>query len=177
MPCWADVWQHLRDDAPLISMLLALFVYGSVVALLLWAPRVPGKRLRLTCRIVGIAGLLPLLVLLPPMLFGLFLASGDPPVRTRVIASPTQEQATLVYHAGFLGRDYTEVKLKQPGCCQHTRVFSHSGPSEFTDPQVEWVGANHLRIRYHTRPGDPQFCAGELGRIHIDCEAVRWPQQ
>lgn len=174
MPCWAEVGQHFQAEAPRLSVLPGFFLYGSVVVLLLRAPRVAGKRLRLTCRMAGIAGPLPLLVLFPAMRFGLLLASGDPPARTRLIASSTQERATLVYQAGFVGRDYTEVRLKQPGCCQHTRVFWHSGPGDFTDPQVEWIGANRLRIRYHTRPGDPQYCAGEPGRIHIDCEAVPW---
>jgi hypothetical protein len=161
----------------MIGALVGLCAYGTGVIYLLWAPRVRGKKLRLALRITGVVALLPLLISLPATLLGVFLASGNPPAQTRVVVSPRGDQATLIYHAGFLGRDYTEVRLKRSGHCQHVQVFWHSGPSWFVDPQIRWVDDTHLEIQYHTRADDPHYCAGTSNRIRIECEGTPWPQQ
>ena len=176
LPCLPDIWQHIRDDAPAIGLLAGLCIYGAGVIYLLWSPRVQRKKLRLALRITGALALLPLLVALPAMLFGLLLASGNPPAQTRTILSPNGKQAELTYQAGFLGRDYTEVTVKEPGCCRQVRVFWHSGPSDFVDPRVRWTDDTHLVIQYHTRADDPRDCAATLNRIRIECEGTPWPQ-
>src|ERR1035438_1231168 len=149
MPCWPDAWEGLKDRFPLIVTISALIAYLLIVALLLWAPKVRTRALRIASRILGVIGILPLLFVVPAMLFGFLLGSGNPPAQSRVVSSPHGQQATLIYNAGFLGRDYTEVKLKRTECCQHVRVFWHSGPSWFDDPQMEWLDDRHLRVTYH----------------------------
>jgi hypothetical protein len=117
----------------------------------------------------------PLVVVIPGILLGLALNAGNPSAKTRVIKSSDVQEAKLSYSAGFLGRDYTEVTLKHPGCCWHITVFSHNGPSWFDDVKVEWLDNRHLHITYHARPGDPQHCEGKVGEVMITCTSSPWP--
>ena len=128
----------------------------------------------ITSRVLGAAAVIPGVIALPTVLFGLMLISGDPPPQTRTIQSPTGQQAHLIYQAGYLGRDHTEVRLKHTGCCRHEIVFWHAGPSGFADPKIEWLDNRSLRITYHARPDDPQHCKKQVKDIVITCVAKPW---
>jgi hypothetical protein len=93
-----------------------------------------------------------------------------PPAQMRTVRSAGGDEVRLSYEAGFFGRDYTEVTLKGPTCCQHTVVFWHQGPSWFDDPKLEWLDNQHLQISYHSRPDDPQHCDQHLRDITIVCK-------
>lgn len=160
----------------MVEVFGSLAAYIAFIGLLIWAPRLRKRWQRITSRVIGGLGAAPLVVALPTVLFGMALASGNPPTKSRVVKSPDGEEATLNYSAGFLGRDYTEVTLKRSGCCRHIPVFSHNGPSSFEDPQIEWVDNKHLRITFHTRPDDPQHCEQHVGDTVITCTAVSFPK-
>jgi hypothetical protein len=175
MPCWPDVWDRIKNLEPVLEGFVVIGAYTALVALLLWAPKLRERWQRITSRLLGAAGLVPLVFAIPIILLGLGLSAGNPPTKTRVIKSPDGQQAELRYSAGFLGRDYTEVTLKHPGCCRHITVFSHSGPSWFDDPKLEWRDNHHLQITYHARLGDPQHCQNKVGEITITCTSLPWP--
>lgn len=175
MPCWGELWQNIRDEAPMIGVLLGLVAWLLVAVVLLWAPRIHNRKFRWASRFGGAVVLLPLVIVLPALLLGFALASGNPPAQSRVISSPRGMQAAVTYNAGFLGRDFTKVTLKG-GRCQNATVFWHAGPSDFVDPQVQWVDDQHLTIRFHTRTGDRIFCAALSGAVHVDCEGEPWPR-
>jgi hypothetical protein len=101
---------------------------------------------------------------------------GDPPEQSRVFPSHDgHHEAKLNYHAGFLGRDYTEVTLKSADSCRHTRIFWHAGPSELRDPHIQWLDAQRLSITYHTRPDDPWHCEKKVAGITVACMSLPWP--
>jgi hypothetical protein len=160
----------------MVEVFASLAAYIALVSLLIWAPRLRRRWQRITSRVIGGLGAAPLVVALPAVLFGVALASGNPPTKSRVVKSPTGEEATLNYSAGFLGRDYTEITLKKAGCCRHVPIFSHNGPSSFDDPQVEWMDNKHLHITFHTRPDDPQHCEQHVESTFITCTALLFPQ-
>ena len=175
MPCWPDASEHVQRISAIIRGLAPPLAYIAVVAFLLWAPAVRRAGLRMAFRILGAVGVVPLIVALPAALFGVALHLGDPPAQVRLVRSADGQEATLRYDSGFLGRDYTEVTLKQPDSCRHTTVFYHFGPSEFSDPKLEWASNQVLRIRYHTRSGDPDYCETRVENTKIVCEASLWP--
>jgi hypothetical protein len=170
VPCWLDLWDYLKRFLPAIGLL----AYIAVVAVLLWAPRLSRRWLRITSRVIGAAGAVPLIVLLPALFLALALSAREPSAKTVTTQSPDGQQATLNYQAGFLGRDYSEVTLMRPGGCRKT-VFSHSGPSFLDDPKLEWSDNHHLRITYHTRPDDQQRCETQVGETSIVCTSLPWP--
>jgi hypothetical protein len=159
----------------LLGGLAVLLVYVALVVLLLWAPKVRKRSLRLTSRIFGAAGIVLLALALLAVLLPFALIMGAPPTESRVAESSDGQQAKLSYDAGFLGRDSTEVTLKHTGCCRHTQVFWHFGPSEFSDPKLEWIDNRHLRITYHTSPDDLQHCENQVRDIAIICTSKPWP--
>jgi hypothetical protein len=175
VPCWPDVWEKFKNHLPMLGVYSSLLAYVAVVALLLWAPNVRKRWLLITSRVLGAAAVIPGVIALPAVPFGVLLISGDPAPQTRTIQSPDGQQALLIYQAGFLGRDHTEVRLKHTGCCRHEIVFWHAGPSGFDDPKIEWLDNRHLRIMYHTRPDDPQHCEQRVGDIAISCTSSPWP--
>jgi hypothetical protein len=160
----------------MLGVLSTLLAYVAVVVFLLWAPKVRKRWLLITSRILGAAGVVPLAIALPHIFLALLFTNGNPPTRARSVWSQDGQEARLSYDAGFLGRDYTEIALKRTGCCRHTVIFSHSGPSWFDDPKVEWVDNHHLRLTYHSRPDDPQHCEHQFGDVAVDCISMPWPE-
>ena len=149
-----------------------LHVYLGVVILLLWAPALHKRWLRFTSRGLGALGL----AILGVAMFPLLLIWGDPDPQSGVVESPGKNVARLSYQAGFLGRDSTVVTVKYAGCCQRSEVFWHFGSSGFADPTLEWLDDRHLRITYHTRPGDPQECKNDAGRVEVACVPMDWSE-
>jgi hypothetical protein len=144
-------------------------------ALLLWAPNVRKRWMRIMSRILGVAAIVPGLIMLPAVFLGFLLAMGNPPTATRIVRSQDGQEAEVSYDAGFLGRDYTHVALKFTGCCRHVTAFWHGGPSSLDDVNVEWLDNRHLRLRYHVRSGDQQHCEQRVGDVTIVCESLGWP--
>lgn len=176
MPCWPDVWESAKNLLPMLGIIALVATYIALVVLLLWAPKLRKRWVRIASRILGVAGIVPAVIVFPAVFFGFLLASGNPPAQTRVVTSSKGQQAKLIYQAGFLGRDYTEVRLKRADCCKHSTVFWHNGPSWFNDPKLEWLDDRHLRIDYHTRTSDRQHCESQVGDVYIVCKSQLWPE-
>jgi hypothetical protein len=177
VPCWPDIWDHVKLGLPRVGLFASVVGYLALVVLLLWAPKLRRRSLQITSRVLGVVATLPLLVLGPAFLFGLMLASGNPPAVNRTVRSSGGQEARVSYNAGFLGRDYTEVTLKSPSCCRHTLIFWHAGPSFTEDVKVDWVDNQHLHLTYHARSTDPVHCEQRVGEITIDCTTLGWPSQ
>ena len=128
--------------------------------------------MKISARIVGAMLLVLLVVISPALLFGALLALGNPPPACKVVRSPDGHEARLCYQAGFLGRDFTEVSLKAPGCCRHV-VFAHSGPGAIEDTELLWRDNSHLQIRYSARAADPVKCETKSADVIIECVTTR----
>lgn len=172
VPCWPDVWEHTQR---VLAFWGGAAAYVALLVFLLWAPVIHRRSLRNTSRLLGVLGLISggLIV------FALLMTGGLPgqgvPEERRIIQSADGQVATLIYQAGFLGRDITEVTLKRNGCCQNVTVFSHFGTSGVDDPKVEWLDNRHLRIAYHARLSDgADKCETHLVDITIVCQAEIW---
>jgi hypothetical protein len=175
MPCWPDIWDWIEHALPLLGDFALLLLYSALVVLLLWAPTVRRRQLRISFRVLGAIGLVPLAFVLVMLFVGIALNWSDPEIR--VTKSMDGHQATLSYKAGFLGRDYTEITLQQPNCCRHTTVFYHFGPSSLEDTKLEWLDNRHLQITYHTRPDDLQHCDKQVGPVSVACSPQPWAWQ
>jgi hypothetical protein len=175
VPCWPDVWNHIKLELPQVAFFASAIGYLALMVLLLWAPKLRRRWLRITSRVLGVVATVPLIVLGPAFLLGLMLASGNPPTVNRTVRSQSGQEARVSYNAGFLGRDYTEVTLKSPSCCRHTRIFWHAGPSFSEDVKVDWVDSQHLHLTYHARSTDPIHCEQRYGEITIECTTLGWP--
>ena len=176
MPCWPDIWTHWKEIFPEVLVFASLAVYTALVILLFMAPKLRTQWQREVSRALGALLVIPLLFALPALLLGIGFAHSGPPAQSRIMKSPNGQEATLNYSAGFLGRDYTEMTLKQTGCCRHMRVFWNSGPSSFSDPRVEWQDDRHLLLTYHARPADPSHCEHQLQAVVITCIPLSWPE-
>jgi len=171
LPCWPDLWLHLKNAFPLLG---AAVLYLALSVFLLWAPKLRTRWKRITSRVIGVLCLAPFLVVLSATLLGL--ALGDSPsAQTKTVRSQNGQEARLKYEAGFLGRDYSEITLKRAGCCQHNVVFWHQGPSWFDDPKMDWLDNQHLKISYHARVADRQYCDHQVKDIIVDCESLPLP--
>jgi hypothetical protein len=98
MPCWiVDWWRGIA------WWLVGPIPVLIVIALMLWAPRVRWQWLKILLRIIGGLAASFLIVVIG---FGLLLTWGEPKPQYQTIDSPSgQHKATLIYQAGFLGRD------------------------------------------------------------------------
>jgi len=177
VPCWPDIWDHIKQELPRVGFLASAIGCVALVVLLLWAPKLRRRWLRIASRVLGVAAAVPLATLGPGFFLGLLLASGNPPTVSRTVLSQNGQEARVSYNAGFRGRDYTEVALKSPSCCRHTRVFWHGGPSSLEDVQIDWVDNEHLHLKYHARPTDPVHCEQKDGKVTIVCTSLGWPYQ
>jgi hypothetical protein len=152
-----------------------VLAYIAIVTLLLWAPKLRKRWLRVASRILGVAAAALVVIVLPAVLLGLAMAMGKPPTKTRMVQSQDGQEARVSYDAGFLGRDHTAVALKRTGSCRHITVFWHAGPSSLNDVNIEWLDGRHLRLTYHARSGDPQHCEQRVGDVTIICTSLGWP--
>lgn len=175
MPCWPDILEQAKRELPRIAFFTSAIGYLSIVALLLWAPKLHRRWVRIASRILGVLAGIPLVVLAPALFFGILLASGNPPTVSRSVYSPGGQEARVSYNGGFLGRDYTEVAVRSTSSCRHKTVFWHHGPSDPEDVQIDWVDNKHLHLSYHARPDDPVHCEPSLGEVMIVCTPLGKP--
>ena len=89
MSCWPDLWDKFRDFLPLLSELAVFSGYVALLVVLLWAPKVRRRPLRIASRSLGVAGVVPLVFLVPAALLGRAFSLGNPPTESRVTKSPT----------------------------------------------------------------------------------------
>lgn len=154
MPCWPDIWEYVSSRSQLLGTFAALVAYLGLIVVLLWAPKLRHRWLIFGSRILGALAFLPFIVILPSLLLIFVAVRATPPAESRLFTSPDGHQAELRYHAGFLGRDYTQVTLKHPDCCQHKVVFWDAGPSSFDATTVRWLDkTRQATLRLRARPG------------------------
>jgi hypothetical protein len=159
MPCWSDLWSRILGLA-LPGLVLV------VIVLLLWAPAIRWRWLRILLRIVG--GSAALFVLVGASI-GLLL-SGDPKPHYRTLDSPNAlNRATLMYESGFLGRDFSSIELTKKGFCKHFTAYEYAGPSDLTVTTLIWLDDSHLQIEYHADPDRYRHCEARVGDIIITC--------
>ena len=163
MPCWPDLWSRIIE----LRWLAGPVLFLVVIALMLWAPAIRRRWLRILLRSVGGAAAFFVLFILS---FGLLLNSGAPKPQYRTLKSPNGlHQATLMYSAGFLGRDFSSVTLTNNGCCKHFTVYEYEGPSDLTGTAMVWLDDSHLQIQYHTDHDRYQHCETRVSDIIISC--------
>jgi hypothetical protein len=161
MPCWPDIWSRVVYEAGPVSFLV-------VTALMLWAPAIRWRWLRILLRCVGGAAAFYVLLIVS---FGMFLNSGVPKPQYRTLKSPNGlHQATLMYSAGFLGRDFSSVTLTNSACCKHFTVYEYEGPSDLTGTAIVWLDDSHFQIQYHTDHDRYQHCETWVSDIIIICK-------
>lgn len=162
MACWPDLWSRISGLA-LPGLVLV------VIVLLLWAPAIRWRWLRILLRIVG-GGSAALLVLVASVAF---LLSGPKP-KYRALDSPNGlNRATLMYASGFLGRDFSSVELTKKGFCKHFTAYKYDGPSDLTGTTLIWLDDSHLQIQYHADPSRYQHCETRAADITITCTPLK----
>jgi hypothetical protein len=159
MFCWADLW----------SRILALrwpALVLAVVVLLIWAPAVRWRWLRIVLRVLG--GMAALYIL---MVVGIGMAlNGNSKPQYRTVMSPKgSHEATLKYEGGFLGRDFSSVEIKRQDCCQRFTAYEYEGPSDLTGTSLLWLDESHLQIQYHADPNRYQRCKTRVADVVITC--------
>lgn len=163
MPCWPDLRKALLAHWWMAWPILLLVI----TALMVWAP-VRLRWVRITVRLIG--GVV-LFCLVSAASVGLLLNSGNPKPEHLSVASPSGSHlATLTYQAGFLGRDYSTVKISKKGCCEHFTAYEYAGPSHITAASLVWADDSHLRIRYIFDPLRRQRCETHVADVDILCE-------
>jgi hypothetical protein len=161
MPCWPDLWSRASGSA-LPRLVLV------VIVLLLWAPAVGWRWLRIVLRMVGGAAAILVLVLVS---IG-WLRSGKPKYRT--LDSPNGlNRATLEYESGFLGRDFSSVELTKNGFCKRFTAYEYDGPSDLTSTTLLWLDDSHLQIQYRADPNRYQHCETRVADIIIACTPLK----
>ncbi len=163
MPCWPDVWNRIAGLRSLAEPAIVLIV----IALLLLAPGVKWRWLRIVSRIAGALAALFVLVVAG---FAVLLNSGNPRPQHRTLNSPTGlHQATLIYEGGLLGRDSTKVELTKKGCCEHFTAYRYDGPSELSGTTLLWLDDSHLQIQYRSDRNRYQLCETKVADVTIIC--------
>jgi hypothetical protein len=160
MPCWPDLWSRLRWMAGPALVL-------AVIVLLVWAPAVKWRWLRIVLRVFG--GMAALCALVAVGL-GMALNWGNPKPQYRTVTSPNgSHDATLTYDAGFLGRDFSSVEITKKSCCQHFTAYEYDGPSDLKSTTMVWVDDSHLQIEYPADPDRYQHCESRVADVTVIC--------
>jgi hypothetical protein len=167
MPCWPDLWNTLVEFRwlawPLMFVLLA--------ALLIWAPAIKWRWLRIVLRFVGAAMALCVLVL---VVLAILFNWDLPAAERRTVMSPNgSHMAMLTYRAGFLGRDSSRVEITKKGCCQHFTAYLYYGPSYLDGTSLIWLDDSHLEIGYRSDPDRRQYCENHVADVAIICHPSR----
>ena len=134
---------------------------------MLWAPRVRWQWLKILLRIIGGLAASFLLVMIG---FGLLLTWGDSKPQYRTTSSPSgMHRATLMYQAGFLGRDFSEVEITTKNSCKRLTAYVYEGPSDITGTAMTWVDDSHLQIKYQLDRNRDQRCENQIGDVKVIC--------
>lgn len=166
MPCWPDLWNRIWEN----RWLAAPAMFLIMVALMLWAPNIRRRWLLILLRVTGgvAASFFVALVCL-----GLGLAAGMPKPQYFTVRSPRAlHQATLMYQAGFLGRDFSRVQVTKTGCCEHFTAYEYAGPSDLRSTRVIWLDDSHLQIQYFADANRRQHCETRVADVLITCTAL-----
>jgi hypothetical protein len=154
-------------DARGVTCLVGLFLIPLVTGLMLWAPAIRLRWLRLLVRIVGGSAAA---FVLPVVFFVAVLSLGDPKPQYRTTTSPHGlHQATLMYQAGFLGRDVSSIKITKKGCCKRFIAYEYAGPSDLASTTMSWLDDSHLQIQYYTDHDRYQQCDTRVADVTIIC--------
>jgi hypothetical protein len=159
MPCWPDVWSRM-----LVLRWPALGL--AVIVLLIWAPAVRWRWLRIGFRVLG--GTVVFFVLI---VVGVgTILTNNPKPQYRTVTSPNgSHEATLMYQAGFLGRDFSSVEVTKRGCCQHFTAYEYDGPSDLQSTIMVWRDDSNLQIEYHRDSSRYQRCVTRVADVTITC--------
>ena len=159
MPCWADLWSRL-PTLRWPALVLA------VIVLLIWAPAVRWRWLRIVLRVMGgTAAFLMLLIVAVGIAF-----LDNPKTQYRTVTSPNgSHEAILMYQAGFLGRDFSSVEIKKKDCCQYFTAYEYDGPSDLQSTNMAWLDDSHLQIEYRPDPDRYQHCETRVADVAITC--------
>lgn len=168
MPCWPDLWNYILRMRWVLGGALVIV---AMIVLLLRAPGIRWRWARIALRVFGAAiGV----IILVTVGFGALLASGNPEPQYRKIASPSGvHEVTLMYSAGFLGRDFTSVKITNRGCCQHFTAYEYAGPSDADSTTMKWLDDSRLEIRYYPDPDRSQQCKTRVAGVTIICTPMK----
>jgi hypothetical protein len=166
MPCWPDLWNTILGLRWFAWPALIL----AVIVLLIWAPAVKWRWLRVVLRILGGSAALCILAVIA---FAVALNAGDPKPEYRTVSSPNGlHEATLFYQAGFLGRDLSSVEVTKKGCCQHFTAYEYDGPSDLDSTTMVWLDDSHLQIGYRLDPYRYQRCETRVADIIVTCTSL-----
>src|ERR1022692_3091354 len=162
MPCWiVDLWRAiawwLAGPIPILI----------VIVLMLWAPGVKRQWLKIVLRI---GGGLAASFLVAVVGLGLLFSSGDPKPQYRTTDSPSGlHRATLMYQAGFLGRDISEVEITTKNSCKRLTAYVYDSPSDLTSTAVTWLDDSHLQIKYRLDRDRYQHCEAQVADVRVAC--------
>jgi hypothetical protein len=141
-----------------------------VIVLMLWAPRVKREWLKTLLRIGGGLAASFLVVLIG---VGALLTWGEPKPQYQTTSSPNGlHQATLIYQAGFLGRDVSEVEITTKNSCKRFSAYVYDGPSDLASTTVKWVDDSHLQIKYRIDRHRYQHCEAQVADVSVSCVPV-----
>lgn len=170
MPCWRDLWQTTWA----LRWLAVPALFVVLIILMLWAPGIRRRSLRLSLRITGgLIALFVVVVLGPPLFLGFLFYAGTPRAQFTTIASASGlHRAILMYQSGFLGRDFSRVQITKTGSCQHFTAYEYHGPSELEATKLVWLDDRHLQIQYFVDKHRPQHCEAQVTDVSVACIPV-----
>lgn len=162
MPCWVvDWWRGIA------WWLVGPIPVLIIIVLMLWAPLVRWQWLKILLRVIGGLAAAFLAVFIG---LGLLFTSGDPKPQYQTIDSPSGlHRATLIYQAGFLGRDSSEVEVTTKNSCKRLTAYSYEGPSDISGTTVTWMDDSHLQIKYQLDRDRYQRCETQIGGVKVTC--------
>lgn len=162
MPCWPDLWRRMSEfQWPALVLVF--------IVLLIWAPAVRWGWLRIALRVLGGTAALCVLAVV-----GIGTAlNGNTKPQYRTVYSPNgSHRATLMYEAGFLGRDISSIEITKRGSCQRFTAYQHDGPADLQGETMVWLDESHLQIKYRSDPGRHQRCQTRVADVTITCTPI-----
>jgi hypothetical protein len=157
-----------------LPFLKVLAIVAIIVAATVYLFRARSARQWLTIcmRIAGAVLVVPLVVVLPFLLFVLMVGCTS---RSRVLVSPdSQHVAEYRYQPGFLGRDSTFVTVRNKWSISPKVIYQYAGPGEWDDTEVQWLSNERLLVRYSPdRSGHFQQCKTGAASVVVQCEVLR----
>jgi hypothetical protein len=101
--------------------------------------------------------------------------NGNSKPQYRTVYSPNRShQATQMYQAGFLGRDFSSIEITKKGCCQHFTAYQYDGPADLQSATMVWLNESHLQIKYRSDSRRYQRCETRVADVTITCIRLTW---